>query len=143
MPKVTQLMATTLQDVKLQQDLLLCPLGARPCSHGMSLNPSSGTVLLPAQVQGGDVIYPKSWSQYMRDQGFESCLPRAPKLNLPFVNIGPQPSEPSVSNSVSSSNTIYLFSCLSSLDLSLWLLSIHIKQYQVSTPVLWPLDGKN
>ena len=50
------------------------------------------------EVQGGDVIYPKSWSQYMRDQGFESCLPRAPKLNLPFVNIVPQPSEPSVSN---------------------------------------------
>ena len=51
MPKVTQLMATTLQDVKLQQDFLLCPLGARLCSHRMSLNPSSGTVLLPAQVQ--------------------------------------------------------------------------------------------
>ena len=59
MPKVTQLMATTLQDVKLQQDLLLCPLGARPCSRGMSLNPSSGTVLLPAQVQGGDVTCPR------------------------------------------------------------------------------------
>lgn len=27
MPKVT--LATTLQDVRLQQDLLLCPLGAR------------------------------------------------------------------------------------------------------------------
>ena len=59
MPKVTQLMATTLQDVKLHQDLLLCPLGARLCSHRMSLNPSSGTVLLPAQVQGGDVTCPR------------------------------------------------------------------------------------
>lgn len=31
----------------------------------------------------------------MRDLGFESCLPGAPKLNLHFVNTVPQPSKPS------------------------------------------------